>query len=143
MLWILHQVANKKLVVCYKHITHIYRYYEFCHDICIREKRNRVLIKKHIIMRKQTNLYGFTKSDLCIKSLDKCTKDMKNRVQDLTDWCNMLEMSHGYTFTLENVYLLLEDADIYISLDNEKAALNCLAEAETLLDNYDINQPTF
>lgn len=94
-------------------------------------------------MRKQTNLDGFTKSEPGVKSLDKCTKDMKNRVQELSDWCNMLEMSHGYTYTLEKVYLLLEDADIYTSLGNEKAALNCLAEADTLLDNYDINQPTF
>lgn len=68
---------------------------------------------------------------------------MKSRVQEITDFCNMLEMSHGYTYTLEKVYLLLEDTDIYISLGNEKEALNCIVEAETLLDNYDINQPTF
>lgn len=68
---------------------------------------------------------------------------MKNRVQELSDWCNMLELAHGYTFTLEKVYLLLEDTDIHILLGNKKAALKCLAEAETLLDNYDINQPTF
>ena len=71
------------------------------------------------------------------------TNNMKVRIQDLSDWCNMLEMSHGYTFTLEKVYLLLEDADTYTSLGNEKAAFNCLVKAETLLDNYDINQPTF
>lgn len=68
---------------------------------------------------------------------------MKNRVKEITDCCNMLEISYGYTFTLEKVYLLLEDTDIHISLGNEKAALKCLTEAETLLDNYDINQPTF
>lgn len=94
-------------------------------------------------MRNQATLTGFTKSDLGVKSLDKCTKDMKNRIQELYDWCNMLEMSHGYTFTLEKVYLLLEDTDIYMSSGNEKAAFNCIVEAETLLDNYDINQPTF
>lgn len=68
---------------------------------------------------------------------------MENRVKEITDFCNMLEISHGYTYTLDKAYLLLEDTDIYISLGNEKAALKCLAEAETLLDNYDINQPAF
>lgn len=71
------------------------------------------------------------------------TNNMKVRIQELSDWCNMLEMSHGYTFTLEKVYLLLDDTDIHASLGDEKAALKCLTEAETLLDNYDINQPTF
>lgn len=94
-------------------------------------------------MRKQTNLAGYTKSDLGIKSLDKCTKDMKNRVQDLTDWCNMLEVSHGYTFTLEKVYLLLEDIGYYLSMGDKSVAISCYKKAETLLDNYDINQPTF
>lgn len=76
-------------------------------------------------------------------------KASRYTLQELTEIAEYIENTSAYTNELENIFLALEDADIYISIaeetrkDEEKAfflhiaqANEAMTKARTLIDNY-------
>ena len=77
------------------------------------------------------------------------TKAWRYTLQSLTEIAEYIENASAYNNELENIFLALEDADIYISMaeetreDEEKAFFLHIAQAEkaitkarTLIDDY-------
>lgn len=68
---------------------------------------------------------------------------MKPNKQSILAQCQNIESNFGYTFQLEQVYLLLEDYDLSIEACDLTGSELCLQRANEILSNYDYSAPLF